>query len=85
MGRAWAPLPGGLGRGGIAWATPDGWRVTLGANGVVVHAPEDQDSRLSFAIDESEELRAWGFSPDGLTVLAAASPGLAIYRRHHLD
>jgi len=51
----------------------------------VVHAPEDQDSRLSFAIDESEELRAWGFSPDGLTVLAAASPGLAIYRRHHLD
>jgi hypothetical protein len=28
---------------------------------------------------------AGGFSPDGLTVLVAASPGLAIYRRDSLD
>ena len=74
----------GLAGGSLAQATPDGWRVTLGADGVVVHAPEHQDSRLSFTIDESEELRAWGFSPDGLTVLIAASPGLAIYCRDHL-
>jgi hypothetical protein len=75
----------GLTGGSLAHATTDGWRASLGANGVVVHAPEDQDSRLSFAIEESEELRARGFSPDGLTVLVAASPGLAIYRRDQLD
>jgi hypothetical protein len=75
----------GLAGGSLAEATPDGWRATRGANGVLVQAPEDKDPRLSFTIDESEELRAWGFSPDGLAVLAAASPGLTIVRRHHLD
>jgi hypothetical protein len=75
----------GLAGGSLGWATTDGWRVSVGTNGAVVHAPDDQDSRLSFTIEEPDELRAWGFSPDGLTVLAAASPGLAIYHRDHLD
>jgi hypothetical protein len=74
-----------LGGGSLAEATADGWRATRGANGVLVQAPEDKDPRLSFTIEEPEELRAWGFSPDGLTVLAGASPGLTIFRRHHLD
>jgi len=52
---------------------------------VVVHAPPDQDPRLSFTIEESEELRTWGFSPDGLTLPVAAPPRLAIYPRDHLD
>jgi hypothetical protein len=75
----------GLAGGSLAQATADGWRVSLRANGVVVHAPEDQDSRLSFIVEESEQLRAWGSPPDGLTALVAASPGLAIYHRDHLD
>jgi hypothetical protein len=28
-------------------------------------------------------MRAFGFSPDGMTFIIATSPGLAIYRRGH--
>ena len=30
---------------------------------------------------ESEQIRAFGFSPDGTMFIIATSPGLAIYRR----
>jgi hypothetical protein len=75
----------GLAGGSLAQATTDGWRVSLNTAGVLVHAPDGQDPGASFTVEESEELRAWGFSPDGLTLVAGASPGLAIYRREYLD
>lgn len=75
----------GLAGGSLAQVTIDGWRVSLGDHGVIVQAPKDHDSRLSFTIEEAEQPRAWGFSPDGLTILVAASPGLTIYGRDHLD
>jgi hypothetical protein len=37
--------------------------------------------RQPLLISESEEMRAFGFSPDGTTFIIATSPGLAIYRR----
>jgi hypothetical protein len=76
----WVPVAG-LAGGSLAQVTHDGWRVTLATEGVAVHAPQDRDSRPSFIIDASEELRAWGFSPDGLTILVAVSSGITIYRR----
>jgi hypothetical protein len=44
---------------------------------VTVSAP----GRQLLQIHESEEMRAFGFSPDGTTFVIATSPGLAIYRR----
>ena len=37
--------------------------------------------RQPLVLSESEEMRAFGFSPDGTTFIIATSPGLAIYRR----
>ena len=44
---------------------------------MTVSAPGRQPLQVS----ESEELRAFGFSPDGAAFVIATSPGLAIYRR----
>jgi hypothetical protein len=45
---------------------------------VTVSAP----SRHPLQVNESEEMRAFGFSPNGATFVIATSPGIAIYRRH---
>jgi hypothetical protein len=60
----------GLAGGSLARATADSWRLSIGIDGVLVHAPRT-------GIRES--------SPDGLTVLVAASRGLVIYRRDQLN
>jgi hypothetical protein len=44
---------------------------------VTVSAP----GRQLLQVSESEEMRAFGFSPDGATFVIATSPGVAIYRR----
>jgi hypothetical protein len=44
---------------------------------VTVSAP----GRPPLQVNESEEMRAFGFSPDGATFVIATSPGIAIYRR----
>ena len=37
--------------------------------------------RQPLVVSESEEMRAFGFSPDGTTFIIVTSPGLAIYSR----
>ena len=44
---------------------------------MIVSAP----GRQPLVVSESEEMRTFGFSPDGTTFIIATSPGLAIYRR----
>jgi hypothetical protein len=67
----------GLGGGRLPDATADGWRARVSGNRVTVSAPGRQQLQVS----ENEEMRAFGFSPDGTTFVIATSPGLAIYRR----
>jgi hypothetical protein len=58
-------------------ATADGWQARVSGDWVTISAPGRQPLQVS----ESEEVRAFGFSPDGATFVIATSPGLAIYRR----
>lgn len=44
---------------------------------MTVSAAGSQPLRVS----EGEEIRAFGFSPDGTMFIIATSPGLTIYRR----
>lgn len=57
--------------------TADGWRARTSGSYVTVSAP----GRRPLQINESEEIRAFGFSPDGSTFIVATSPGVVIYRR----
>ncbi len=56
--------------------TEDGWRADAHAGGVTVSAPGGQP----LEIDENEELRAFGFSPDGNTFIVATPSGVIICR-----
>jgi hypothetical protein len=67
----------GLAGGQLPGATADGWQARASGDGVTVSAP----GRQPLVVSESEEMRAFGFSPDGTTFIIASSPGLAIYRR----
>jgi len=67
----------GLAGGQLPGATADGWQAGASGNGVTVSAP----GREPLTVSDSEEMRAFGFSPDGTTFNIATSPGLAIYRR----
>ena len=67
----------GLAGGRLPDATADGWQARVSGNCMTVSAPGRQPLQAS----ESEEMRAFGFSPDGATFVIATSPGLAIYRR----
>jgi hypothetical protein len=67
----------GLAGGRLPAATADGWQARASGDCVTVSAP----GRRLLQIHESEEMRAFGFSPDGTTFVIATSPGLAIYRR----
>lgn len=66
----------GLAGGRLPAATADGWQARASGDCVTVSAPGRQ-----LQIHESEEIRAFGFSPDSTTFVIATSPGLAIYRR----
>jgi hypothetical protein len=67
----------GLAGGRLPAATADGWQARLSDGGVVISAA----GREPLLVSESEEIRAFGFSPDGRSFIIAASPGLVIYRR----
>jgi hypothetical protein len=67
----------GLAGGQLPDATADGWQARASGDGVTVSAP----GRQPLVVSESEEMRTFGFSPDGTTFIIATSPGLAIYRR----
>jgi len=67
----------GLAGGHLPGATADGWQARASGDGVTVSAA----GRQPLVASESEEMRAFGFSPDGTTFIIATSPGLAIYRR----
>jgi hypothetical protein len=67
----------GLAGGRLPGATADGWQARVSDDCVTVSAP----GRRPLQVREGEEMRAFGFSPDGATFIIATSPGLAIYRR----
>jgi hypothetical protein len=67
----------GLAGGRLPGATADGGQARASGDHVTVSVPGHQPLQVS----ESEEVRAFGFSPDGATFVIATSPGLAIYRR----
>jgi hypothetical protein len=54
-----------------------GWQDRAAGDCVTVSAP----GRQPLQVNESEEMRAFGFSPDGAPFVIATSPGIAIYRR----
>jgi hypothetical protein len=64
----------GLAGGQLPGRTEDGWRADAHAGGVTVSAPGGQP----LEIDENEELRAFGFSPDGNTFIVATPSGVLI-------
>lgn len=67
----------GLAGGRLPDATADGWRAQAAGDCVTISAPGCQPLQ----INESEELRAFGFSPDGTSFVIATPSSLAIYRR----
>jgi hypothetical protein len=67
----------GLAGGRLPDATADGWQARVSGDRVTVSAPGRQPVEVS----EGEEMRAFGFSPDGTAFIIATSLGLAIYRR----
>jgi hypothetical protein len=67
----------GLAGGRLPDATADGWQARASGDCVTVSAP----GRQPLQVNGSEEMRAFGFSPDGATFVMATSPGIAIYRR----
>jgi hypothetical protein len=66
-------LPGGR----LPAATADGWQARASGDWVTVCAP----GRRLLQVRDSEEMRAFGFPPDGAAFVLATSPGLAVYRR----
>jgi hypothetical protein len=67
----------GLASGRLPDVTADGWQARVSGDRVTISAP----GRQAVQVNQSEEMRAFGFSPDGATFVIATSPGLAIYRR----
>ena len=67
----------GIAGGQLPAVTADGWQIRPAARGVELTGPAGE----SLAVNESEEMRAFGFSPDGVSFVIAASPSLAIFRR----
>src|SRR5512146_269061 len=57
----------GLAGGQLPGATADGWQARASGVGVTVSAP----GRAPLVVSESEEMRAFGFSPDGTTFIIA--------------
>ena len=67
----------GLCGGALPDVTGDGWVVRRDGRGVVLSHPD----HASQHIHETEELRAFGFSPRGDCFVLAVTPDVHIYRR----
>ena len=72
----WVPVAGLCG-GQLPAATVDGWKVSRNGSGVVLSHPEHATQHIR----ETEELRAFGFSPEGDCFVLAVIPDVHIYRR----
>jgi hypothetical protein len=57
--------------------TKDGWTVTADEDGVVVA----RAGRVGFRVDDSDEVRVFGFSPGGTLFVLATPATLYAYRR----
>jgi hypothetical protein len=71
----------GLAGGRLPAATADGWQARRTAQGVALSGPAGE----TVAVQEAEEIRAFGFSPDGQAFIVASSPGLAVFQRDASD
>lgn len=67
----------GLWGGGLDHETQDGWALTVGDDGVVVA----RAGHVEFSVDDSNEARAYGFSPRGTLFVLATSATLYAYVR----
>jgi hypothetical protein len=64
--------------GGQLPTTTACWRARLAGQGVMLSGPEGELAQ----VHEPEEIRAFGFSPDGAIFVVASSPGVIIFRRN---
>lgn len=64
-------------RGRLPTTTADGWQVQLAGPVVTLAGPAGESAEVS----EPEEIRAFGFSPDGDVFIIASSPSVVIFRR----
>jgi hypothetical protein len=71
----------GLAGGRLPTTTSDGWQARLARGGVALAGPAGE----SVEVNEPEEIRAFGFSPDGATFIIASSPSVVIFRRDTAD
>ena len=67
----------GLVGGQLSVVTADGWRARRSARGVTLAGPAAE----TVAVDEAEQICAFGFSLDGQSFILASSPSLMIFRR----
>ncbi len=67
----------GLAGGRLPVTTADGWRARLADRGVALSGPAGELVK----VNEPEEIRAFGFSPDGATFIVASSPSVVIFGR----
>lgn len=67
----------GLWGGRLNHETEDGWAATAGDKGVDVARAD----RTGFSVDDSDEVRAFGFSPGGTLFVMATSATLHAYHR----
>jgi hypothetical protein len=67
----------GLAGGRLPTATADGWQARRTVHGVALSGPGEETA----AVQEAEEIRAFGFSPDGQAFILASSPGLTVFQR----
>jgi len=68
----------GLAGGHLPVTTADGWRAWLADRGVTLSGPAGE----LVAVNQPEEIRAFGFSPDGAIFVVASSPSIMIFRRN---
>ena len=67
----------GLAGGQLPLVTADGWQARRTPRGVMLAGPAGE----TVTVDEAEQIRAFGFSPDGQAFIVASSPSLTILRR----
>jgi hypothetical protein len=67
----------GLAGGRLPVTTADGWQARSARRGVALAGPAGESAEVS----EPEEIRAFGFSPDGAIFIIASSPSVVIFRR----
>lgn len=67
----------GLAGGRLPVTTADGWQARRVRRGVALARPAGESAE----VNEPEEMRAFGFSPDGATFMIASSPSVVIFRR----